>query len=77
MKSMLISEFKAKCIATLKNVQRTGTPVVVTRRGKPVAQVVPMPRAPERRTLGTLRGRLRIRGDLVHSGFSADWEALR
>ncbi len=77
MKSMVISEFKAKCIATLKTVQRTGMPVLVTRRGKPVAQVVPIPRALERRTLGTLRGRLSIKGDIVHAGLSSDWEALR
>ena len=37
MRTMLVSEFKAKCIAILKDVQRTRQPVLVTLRGKPLA----------------------------------------
>ena len=38
---MAISKFKATCLAVLQRVKRTGKPVVVTRFGKPIAEVVP------------------------------------
>ena len=41
MESMLISEFKAKAIATLKRVRDTGEPVLVTIRGVAVAEIFP------------------------------------
>ncbi|MFM8807951.1 MAG: type II toxin-antitoxin system Phd/YefM family antitoxin [Chthoniobacterales bacterium] len=42
MQTMLVSDFKAKAIATLKRVKQTGEPVLVTLRGKPLAEVVPV-----------------------------------
>ena len=41
MEQVPISEFKAKCLAIVKEVQRTGKPVQITRFGKPVADLVP------------------------------------
>lgn len=35
-------QFKARCLALLDQVAATGTPIVVTKRGKPVARLVPM-----------------------------------
>ena len=35
-------EFKAKCLALLDEVAATGRPIVVTKRGRPVAEVVPV-----------------------------------
>ena len=35
------SEFKAKCLAFLDEVERTGDRLVITKKGKPVAEVVP------------------------------------
>ena len=35
------SEFKAKCLALLDEVERTGETLVITKKGKPVAQVTP------------------------------------
>ena len=77
MKTMLVSEFKAKCIAVLKEVQRTREPLVITLRGKPLVTVLPAePRGPGKR-LGGLRGRMTIRRDLVKVDTTADWEILR
>ena len=42
MKTMIISDFKAKCIAVLKEIERSGEPVVVTLRGRAVARVEPV-----------------------------------
>jgi prevent-host-death family protein len=77
MKTMVISEFKAKCIATLKEVQQLKRPVLVTLRGKPLARVVPASEPPHEKRLGGLKGSMRIRRDLVHADTSGDWEMLR
>jgi len=41
MQEVAISEFKAKCLALLEQVRKTKKPIRITRRGKPVAEVVP------------------------------------
>jgi len=78
MDTMAISKFKATCLATLERVRRTGRPLRVTRFGKPVADIVPP--SPERQSsdwLGTLRGTIEIRGDIVApSSDMAKWDAL-
>jgi hypothetical protein len=77
MRTMLVSEFKAKCIATLKEVQRTRQPLLVTLRGKPLATVVAPEISPRVKRLGSLKGRMVIRRDLVKRDTTADWEMLR
>ncbi len=76
MQEILISEFKAKCIAILKRVQMTREPVVITRRGKPVARVEPIPEEAMTRRLGALRGRMTIHGDIVEDSAGGEWEIL-
>jgi prevent-host-death family protein len=72
---MSAAEFKAKCLQAMDEVAETGEPVVVTKRGKPVAQLVPVARKP--RTLrGFLEGKVRARGDLV-APTGARWRADR
>ena len=74
-----ISKFKATCLAVLERVRRTGMPVVVTKHGRPIAEVVPV--APEPREngwLGAMRGRGRVVGDIVSPAADTDeWEVLR
>ena len=41
MQKIGISEFKAKCLALLEEVSKTKKPILITRHGKPVAEVVP------------------------------------
>lgn len=53
-KTMSASQFKAKCLAVLDDVAATGEPVVVTKRGKPVARVVAAEPPP------SLRGSVKI-----------------
>ncbi|HEX3501972.1 MAG TPA: type II toxin-antitoxin system Phd/YefM family antitoxin [Xanthobacteraceae bacterium] len=69
------SEFKAKCLAVLDEVERTRQPVVITKRGKPVAELVP--HAPQKRSVrGILKGELFIEGDII-SPIDVEWEALK
>lgn len=74
---MAVSKFKATCVATLERVRRTGRPLRVTRRGRPVADIVPpAPEAPAEPWLGSLRGTLDIRGDIVGPTRAlAPWDA--
>jgi len=41
MKTISATEFKAKCLQLLDDVQRSGEDLVISKRGKPVARVVP------------------------------------
>ena len=74
-----ISKFKATCLAVLERVRRTGIPVVVTKRGKPIAEVFPpSPRAREKGWLGSMRGSVRYIADIVSPASDPEeWEALR
>lgn len=78
MKTMLVSDFKAKAIATLKEVQSTGESVIVTLRGQPLAEVVPVRAVAARGVdLGAGRGLIRRLPDdkvLICGDFGRDWE---
>ncbi len=79
MEQIAISKFKATCLAVLERVRKTRQPVLVTRFGRPIAEVAPPPVA-ERPAgwLGALAGTGRIRGDIVSpAADERDWDALR
>lgn len=78
METIAISEFKATCLAVLERVRQSGQPVLVTRRGEPVAEIVPpSARARSHPWLGSARGTGQILGDLVAPAAEEDeWEAL-
>jgi prevent-host-death family protein len=77
MQEIAISKFKAKCLAILEKVRKTGEPVLVTRFGHPVARIEP-PSPLKRIELGTGAGTATIRGDIVGPiGDISDWEAAR
>jgi prevent-host-death family protein len=73
-----ISHFKATCLAVLENVRQTGQSVRVTRRGQPMAEIVPVPPDSNDATwIGSLSGTIRVQGDIVSPVTDADeWEAL-
>jgi prevent-host-death family protein len=74
-----ISEFKAKCLSLLDEVSKTKTPFRVTRRGKPVADVIPAyPEAITRGWVGSMLGSVKITGDIVSPVIDLDdIEALK
>jgi prevent-host-death family protein len=69
------SEFKAKCLALMDDVERTGASVVITKNGKPVAELVPH-RKSRPKALGLLKDSLFITGDIV-SPIDVEWNALK
>ena len=78
MEQMKISEFKAKCIAVLARVGKSKTPLLITRFGKPVAQIFPPPASPDSDWIGSMKETGEILGDIVAPAADPeDWEALR
>jgi len=69
------SEFKSKCLSLMDEVARTGTPLVITKNGKPVAELVPH-RPRTRSPWGILKGELSITGDII-SPIDVAWDALK
>ena len=69
-------EFKAKCLKLMEHVARTRRAIVITKRGKPVAKLVPPdelePRAP---FFGYMVGMGEIRGDIINEP-DVEWSAL-
>ncbi len=78
MQTIAISKFKARCLAILEEVRRTGEPVRVTRFGRPVAEIVPpVPSEDEGEWMGRWRAEMRIVGDVVSPVIPPEtWEAL-
>jgi prevent-host-death family protein len=74
--TLAASEFKAKCLRLLDQVEEEGDTLIITKRGRPVAKVVPVS-SPQRSLRGSWKGRLRIKGDIVHFDTSRDWESSR
>jgi prevent-host-death family protein len=66
------SEFKAKCLKLMDEVQRTGDAVIITKNGRPVARLESA--GPARRPLrGLHKGRAEILGDII-SPLDVEWE---
>ena len=68
-------EFKAKCLQLMDEVAATGEPVIVTKRGKPVVQLVPAVKKP-RTLFGFLKGHIKVTGDII-SPIDVEWDALK
>lgn len=68
-------EFKARCLRLMDGVAASGRAIVITKRGKPVAQLAPI-RARPARLRGFLKGTFEARGDIV-APLDLDWDADR
>jgi prevent-host-death family protein len=70
------SEFKAKCLRLLDDIAAEGSSLTITKRGHPIARVVPMAK-PVNRLRGSWKSIVRARGDSVDFLVSDDWERNR
>lgn len=78
MRTIAAGEFKQKCLRLLDEVGVSGEPIVITKRGRPVAQLAPIDPTLEPDWAGAGRGQGVIEGDLVKPAAELDdWEALR
>ena len=77
MQAINISEFKAKCLAILERIARTGERVTILKRGKAIAQILPAVSGGETYPQQTLRGTVEFVGNVLDPVVDAqDWEAL-
>ena len=65
MQTVKASEFKAKCLALMDEVARTGEPLLITKKGKPVAELRPPSGARRKSPFGAHEGLVKILGDIV------------
>lgn len=75
LRTISASDFKARCLRILDDVQAGGE-VVISKRGVPVARLVPVGNA--RTSLrGAWRGMVRVRGDIVAADWTHEFESVR
>ena len=72
MKQIAAAKFKEQCLSLLDEVEPDG--IVITKRGKPVAKLIPFA-SDSASLIGSLAGKLKIRGDILSTGL--DWDAER
>jgi len=65
MKSIAVSEFKSHCLSLLEDVARTGEPILVTKRGKPLARVTASGNVSAAHPRDTLHGSVIYKGDII------------
>jgi len=76
MKKMAAGVFKSKCLKVMDEVQAKREAVIITKRGKPVAKLVPVDAEPNE-IFGFLAGKIEIVGDVVSPILSLkEWGSL-
>jgi prevent-host-death family protein len=75
---MAAGEFKTHCLRVMDQVQRQREAVVITKKGKPVAKLVPVDRDATGSVFGCLAEEFEIVGDILSPVFAPDdWEATK
>ena len=74
-KEVSVSEFKAKALGLLERVASQGSSFIVTKRGKPIARVVPFQDEKEKPTPDRLSGTVVFEGDIVSPLGAKLWKA--
>jgi len=67
-RSVPAGEFKAKCLALLDEVEATGRELIVTKRGRPVARLLPMP--------NSLQGSILYEAEDIIAPVDVKWDAM-
>ncbi len=77
MQTMGAGEFKAKCLAVMDEVQATRQPITITKRGKPVATLVPVEEQKKDDIFGFMKGKIKILGDIESPIPASEWRRLK
>jgi prevent-host-death family protein len=74
MQSLSVSQFKATCLAVLEEVKQRKKRVLITKHGKPIAEIIPYE---NKKKQAPLKDTVQILGDIVSPVAETDWEASR
>lgn len=79
METIAIAKFKATCLAVLEQVRKTGEPILITKRGTPIAQVLPppLPEPSEESAFGCMAGTAEAIEDILAPLPEDEWDVLR
>ena len=78
MRKIAAAKFKAQCLKVMEQVRATREPVLITKRGQPLAKRVPVAEKASDDFIGSLEGIITIVGDIESPVVPLkDWEALR
>jgi prevent-host-death family protein len=78
MRTIAAGKFKANCLAIMDEVQKKRESVLITKRGKPVAKLVPAKSEAKDDFFDSWKGKLKITGDIISPAFDLDeWEMER
>ena len=77
MTTIQASEFKAKCLGLMDQVARTGETILVTKNGKPVAELRPHRPPRAKSIIGIHKGQIEILGDIISPVGTSLWKALK
>jgi prevent-host-death family protein len=76
--SVPATEFKAKCLELMDRVAERRESFVITKRGKPVARLVPVELEPRDSIFGWLRDRATVVGNITRPALPPEaWETLK
>ena len=68
------AQFKAECLKLMDRVEKTREPIIITKHGRPVAQLAPVPVADDS-LFGYMKGTMKIDADVV-APLDIEWSAL-
>ena len=77
MTTIQASEFKAKCLGLMDQVARTGETFLITKNGKPVAELRPHRPPRAKSIIGIHKGQIEILGDIISPVGTSLWKALK
>jgi prevent-host-death family protein len=74
METLSVSQFKATCLSVLEKVKREKKKFLITKRGKPIAEIVPVD---HQKKQVPLKDTVTFVGDIVSPVAEDEWEVLK
>jgi prevent-host-death family protein len=71
MKTIAVAKFKEQCLAIIDQLDAEG--LIITKHGRPVARLLPIERS-SAELIGSLQGRIAVKGDILSTGVR--WDSL-
>jgi prevent-host-death family protein len=77
MESLTVSKFKATALAVVEEVAKSKKRVIITKRGKPIAELIPYDAYEAETAPVPLKDTVAFMGDIISPVATEDWEALQ